>query len=101
MANFKEWCKKALSTIKDALSKAFSYIGSDGLSHIVVSALLLVALGWVRPLYIATLVVLTIGVGKEVYDHFKTNPTHDHFHDLLCDCIGIALGLVIVFINSL
>lgn len=45
-----------------------SLFREDKLKHIVVSAIIMVALSLVLPKWVASMITLTIGIGKEVYD---------------------------------
>lgn len=86
-----EWLRAAVVAVE-------CWIRTDGLLHILVSSLLMFALGWVRPLWIAVLIVLAVGVAKEVYD-LVSGKGEAEWHDLLCDVIGIILGLFLVWLN--
>lgn len=97
-----------MEKIKNLLKKLWSLVRTDGLEHIIVCILLTFALGWIRPMWITALIVLLIGVGKEVRDYFKKRYImtldgilNDAAHDLVCDCIGIAVGFLFVFLNLL
>lgn len=81
----------------DKITKLLKWIGQDGWLHILVSALLMVALGWVRPIWIAMLLVLLVGLGKELYD--ATGKGTASWHDVICDVVGIVIGLLLVWIN--
>lgn len=92
-----------MEKVKEIIKKVKSWIGEDGAKHFLVSFLLLVALGWVRPIWVAVCVVLAIGQAKEVYDIIRkgVKAWKDSAHDLACDIAGIALGVLFVFLNSL
>lgn len=92
-----------MMNIRDLLLKAgvaLSLIRTDGLLHIAVSALLLVALGWLKPLWVACVIVAAVGVSKEIYDRFSGKGTAE-WHDLVCDAIGILIGCVCVWLNMI
>lgn len=82
--------------IKDFVST----MGVDGWLHVFVSALLMAALGWVRPLIGAVIIVLSLGMGKEIYDYF-TGKGMPEGKDLVCDGIGVLLGLIVILLNSM
>lgn len=65
----------------------------DKLKHIVVSAVIAVALNLFLPWWVAGLITLAIGVGKEVYDKV-TGKGHPEWKDLLADIVGILIGLL-------
>ena len=46
-------------------------------------------------LWLAILIVICVGIGKELYDKF-TNKTEFSAKDLICDIIGIIFGLCFV-----
>lgn len=60
----------------------------DKLKHVVVSAIMAVALNLILPWWVAGLITLAIGVGKEVYDKV-TGKGHPEWKDLVADLIGI------------
>lgn len=82
------------------MKNIYNWLRADGVAHIAVSALLMVALGWVRPLALAILFVAVVGVMKEIYD-FISGTGAAEWHDLICDAIGIAIGLVLIFLCRL
>lgn len=104
MKNFflKIWngIKKAYEWCAQAVGKAASWFRHDGFDHMVLSALLVLAMGWIRPLWIPAIVALVIGAGKEIYDKVSGKGTAE-WHDIICDLIGIALGYLIILINFL
>lgn len=97
--------KKALKMekLKQIIEAVRRWVGEDGLKHFFVSFLLLVAFGWIRPFWGALLVVLAIGIGKEIFDLCKKGPRawRDSLHDLACDVAGLALAALFIFLNSL
>lgn len=74
------------------MNKIISWLGQDGLAHIVCCAALCGLLGLVLPLCAAALVTLAVGVAKElVWDKWLGKGTAS-WKDLLCDLVGIAVG---------
>lgn len=65
----------------------------DKLKHIVVSAIICVALNLFLPWWVAGLITLAIGVGKEVYDKV-TGKGHPEWEDLVADLVGILIGVL-------
>lgn len=65
----------------------------DKLKHIVVSAIIAVALNLFLPWWVAGLLTLCVGIGKEVYDKVtgKGNP---EWKDLVADLVGILIGVL-------
>lgn len=78
------------------LRKAWNWVGQDGLLSFSVSALLVVALGWIRPLWIPAIIVLILGLLKEVFDGYTDKMAE--WHDVICDTAGVIIGLVLVII---
>lgn len=68
-------------------------ITTDKYLHFGVSAALALCACCFAPVWVSILIVATIGVAKEVYDIFKTNPTGFDYKDLIADAIGIAVGV--------
>lgn len=71
----------------------------DKLKHIVVSAIMAVALNLFIPWWVAGLITLAIGVGQEVYDKVSGNG-HPEWKDLVADVVGIGVGLSIGLLTS-
>lgn len=69
---------------------------TDGLLHLETSALIAVTLGKFIPLWIAALVTLIIGIGKELWD--KEHGGVASWHDIGCDIAGIVLGIFLAWI---
>lgn len=82
------------------LSGITRWVRIDGMLHITVSAIICVLLGWLRPLWVAPLITLVIGSGKEIYDKVTEKGTAE-WHDIICDVIGIVLGVLCILVNIL
>lgn len=65
----------------------------DKYKHIVVSAIITVVLNLILSWWVAGLVTLSIGVGKEVYDKVSGKGCAE-WKDLLADVIGILIGIL-------
>ena len=65
----------------------------DKYKHIVVSAIIAVALNLLLPWWVAGLVTLAIGVGKEVYDKVSGKGCCE-VKDIVCDIVGILIGVL-------
>lgn len=82
------------------MRKIYDWIRTDGVLHIAVSALLMIVLGWMKPICVPIILVVCIGVFKEAYDRISGRGTAE-WHDLICDAIGIALGIVFIGLAGL
>lgn len=67
-------------------------VGADGLKHIVVSAVMTALLALVMPAHLAGLIVLALGVVKEVLDG-KTDGKRE-MKDLVCNLLGILIVVI-------
>lgn len=76
-----------------------SLLREDKLKHIVVSAIIAVALNLFLPWWVTGLITLAIGVGKEVYDKVS-GKGHPEWKDLAADLVGIVVGLSIGLLTS-
>lgn len=65
----------------------------DKLKHIVVSAIIAVALNLLLPWWGAGLITLAIGIGKEVYDKVSGKGCAE-WGDLAADVVGILIGVL-------
>lgn len=83
------------------------WVGLDGFCHFCLSALIVVAFGWIRPVAGAAVIALAVGAAKELADYLRASALLIPFsfkhslHDLACDAVGVLAGLVLVFINTI
>jgi Na+-translocating ferredoxin:NAD+ oxidoreductase RnfD subunit len=70
-----------------------SLLAEDKLKHIVVSAIIAVALNLFLPWLAAAGIAFAIGVGKEVYDMVSGKGCSE-WGDLLADVVGIIIGIL-------
>ena len=78
------------------MRKLIQWIRRDGLLHITVSMLLVIAASVLLPVWLSALIALAIGAGKEIWD--KYNGGACNWHDAICDVAGITAGLMIAII---
>lgn len=80
------------------LKKFYAWLRPDGVLHLGISALLFLLLAPFVPsvwmLWIPALAVAIIGVAKEFYDAQHEGHCAE-WHDVACDLVGIAAGLVL------
>ena len=70
----------------------YKTLGADGLLHVIFSAILFKVL-WLRfGWFLATLLTIGIGYGKEKYDAFTGGKVDRK--DLWCDGLGILFGIL-------
>ena len=70
-----------------------SLLAEDKLRHIIVSAIIAVVLNLILPWWVAGLLTLAIGVGKEVYDKLS-GKGHAEWKDLVADVVGVVIGIL-------
>lgn len=70
--------------------------GVDGLFHLLASMLIVLALGWLVPLWVAALVSLGAGVLKEVVWDALMKKGQAQWKDLICDAVGVAMGALLL-----
>lgn len=69
-----------------------SKIGHDGMAHIIVSAVMLLALQIFLPWYVSVPVVLMTGIAKKlIYDKWQPKAS-PQWKDIICDIVGILIG---------
>lgn len=79
------------------IRKIRSWVAVDGLLHILVSALLFVTFFAIKPDYFgASVMTLGLGIFKEIYD--KTHNGSATWHDIICDLVGIGVGVLITLL---
>lgn len=74
------------------IGKILQWLGLDGMAHIIVYAVLLLALQMFLPWYVSVPVVLLIGIAKElIYDYMLHKGT-PQWKDITGDIAGIIIG---------
>lgn len=79
------------------MKACIDWVAEDGFQHIAASAIIVFVLGWLRPVWIAPLVAICIGLAKEAYDRISGKGCAS-WHDVICDLIGVALGFLWVLL---
>jgi hypothetical protein len=69
-------------------------MGSDGMMHVILSAIIVTLLGWIMPWWLAGVLTIGLGIGKEVYD--STGKGCAEWKDIVCDVIGIIIGQYLI-----
>lgn len=86
---------KILSTLKDK-------IRIDGLLHFLVCYALTLTLIPFVGMLISSILILCLGLGKEIYDYIDYKPTFKEMgHDILCDIVGIVIALLVYLLMFL
>lgn len=70
----------------------YKTLGADGLLHVIFSAILFKVLWLMFGWFLAALLTLGIGYGKEKYDAFTGGKVDRK--DLWCDGLGILFGIL-------
>lgn len=73
------------------LNRLFAWMGSDGMMHVILSALISSVLTLIMPWWLAGVLTIGIGIGKEVYDKVSKKGWAE-WKDIMCDIIGIIIG---------
>ena len=79
------------------LTRFLAWLRPDGVLHLTVSAALYLAIApffSVRWSWLPALIVLAIGLGKEIYDESRPDNRGD-WHDLECDFLGVISGVLL------
>ena len=75
------------------VNKTFELIGEDGMKHIILSSVLATVIKTILPWWVAGVITMAIGVGKEIYD-YKTGKGHAQVKDIIADLIGVIIGVM-------
>ena len=75
------------------LNKLFAWMGSDGMSHLILSAIIAVFLSLFLPLELAAMITLAVGIGNELYDRISGKGCSE-WKDIVCDIVGILIGVL-------
>lgn len=83
------------------IGKIRKYVRTDGLLHIETSAILMavahklaIAVGLCHPAFVSVAITMAVGVAKEVWDRLTGKGTAE-WHDVVCDIVGIAIGMAL------
>lgn len=68
-------------------------MGSDGMMHVILSSIIVILLSLVLPKWIAAIITLSIGIGKEAYDKVSGKGCAE-WKDIVCDLVGIIIGIL-------
>lgn len=74
------------------LNKLFTWMGSDGMMHVILSAIICTVLTLIMPWWVASVLTIGLGIGKEVYD--STGKGCAEWKDIICDLVGILIGIL-------
>ena len=72
-------------------------IPTDKLLHAETSAIIVVLISLLLPIWVAAIITLLIGVGKEIWDKYH-NGTPE-WKDILADVIGIGFGSLVAWLT--
>lgn len=72
-------------------------IPTDKLLHVETSAIIVVLISLLLPIWVAAIITLLIGVGKEIWDKYH-NGTPE-WKDILADVIGIGFGSLVAWLT--
>ena len=75
------------------MNKLFNLLGNDGCKHIILSAILTVGLNLFLQWWVAALITIAIGIGKEIYDKVSGKGCAE-WKDMACDIVGIIIGIM-------
>lgn len=81
-----------LSSMK-ILSKLCAWMGSDGMAHVILSALVTIVFNLLLPTWGAIVLASLVGISKELYDKYS-NKGCAEIKDLICDLFGILIGIL-------
>ncbi len=84
--------------MKNLVNKTISWIAADGGAHIIVCILVSSIMSILINVYVGVIFTALLGIVKEVNDMKKGDTWHNSVHDLVCDLIGITLGLFLYFV---
>lgn len=86
MLNFLK--KKRMKCLSEIAARA----GIDGLLHVIVSTIIVLIMQIVAPWWVAIIVSILIGVGKELIWDLWLRKGQIQVKDLICDLAGILIG---------
>lgn len=75
------------------LNRIFSWMGSDGMMHVILSSIIASVLNILLPWELAAAITFTVGIGKELYDRISGNGCSE-IKDIVCDIVGILIGIL-------
>lgn len=80
--------------MNSVIQRIYKYFGQDGLLHIICSTLLVSILNIFLSILVSVLIVLLLGIGKEIlWDKLLNKGTPDK-KDIIADLIGIIIGII-------
>lgn len=85
---------KTISKLMNLINTVFNYFNFDGCKHIIVSVILVSILKLFIPIIAAAIVVLVIGVVKELVLDKHLGKGTCELKDLYANIIGIIIGIL-------
>lgn len=82
-----------INKISALAGNLLSKIGIDGMAHIIVCQNLVMWSFKLMPLWSAIIITVVIFILKEIYDKY-CKKTEFSIKDIICDCAGLALGVL-------
>lgn len=77
------------------VKKILTWLGTDGMAHLLASLVLCCVLAALLPLWAAVLITIAVGVAKElIYDKWMKKGT-PQWKDIICDITGILIGCMV------
>lgn len=81
--------------MKNLVNKIVDWIGSEGSMYIIVCILISSIMAILVNVYVGVIFTALLGIVKEVCDVRNGDTLKNSVHDLICDAIGISLGVLI------
>ena len=88
-----------MKKIMELIKGLYNWLNTDGLLHISVTSMIITFSFPIIMWWSVGLAVL-VGIAKEVYDIIvkKSDPKLS-IHDLICDCIGIIMTVILILVG--
>ena len=83
--------------MKEFFQRIWRWLRSDGLLHIGYAALIFLSLEPFMAWWVAAIITVVLFIIKEIYDRYRGGCAE--WHDIICDCIGLAYGIGIYFLE--
>lgn len=86
-----------MKNMRGILNRICKLVRYDGFLHIETCLTITLVFGWLLPWWwTGGIVAMCAGVGKEIWD--RKHGACD-WHDIICDIIGVVLGMLILFVK--
>ena len=88
-----------MKKILELINGFYYWLNTDGLLHVSITSII-IAFSFPLIMWWSVGLAVLVGLAKEAYDIiFKKSDPELSIHDLICDCIGIIITVILILVG--